>query len=153
MAEDLLDRIRREIRERLERSRAAYEESRRLEAALAALGTSARPSGPQRPSAARSQPRSPQRRRARPGANRAAILAVVRERPGVSAGEIAQATGIARSTVSTTLSRAVAAADVERTQLPGGGVGFRPVAEATDPEAAGGAPEAVPGSAPTSVDG
>lgn len=153
MAEDLLDRIRLEIRERLERSRAAYEESRRLEAALAALDPDARSSGPRRRSAAPSQPRSPRRRRARPGANREAILAVVRERPGVSAGEIAQATGIARSTVSTTLSRAAAAAEVERTQLPGGGVGFRPVAEATEENADGGTPAGAHDAAATAADG
>jgi DNA-binding transcriptional ArsR family regulator len=152
MAEDLLDRIRRELRERLERSRAAYEESRRLEAALAALGTGARPSGPRRRSAASSEPRSPRRRRARPGANRAAILAVVRERPGVSAGEIAQATGLARSTVSTTLSRAAAAAEVERTQLPGGGVGFRPVAETTEQKADSGALAGARDAAATAAD-
>jgi hypothetical protein len=39
--EDLLDRVLSEIRERLERSRAAYEESQLLERALAALGPGA----------------------------------------------------------------------------------------------------------------
>jgi hypothetical protein len=40
-----------------------------------------------------------------PGANREAIVAVVRERPDVTAGEIASATGIARATVSSTAAR------------------------------------------------
>ena len=38
MPERLLERVLREIRERLDESRSAYEESRRLEAALDALG-------------------------------------------------------------------------------------------------------------------
>jgi len=38
MAEDLLARVVREIRERRQAAQAAYEESRRLERALAALG-------------------------------------------------------------------------------------------------------------------
>jgi hypothetical protein len=153
MAEELLDRILREIRERLERSRAAYEESQRLEAALGALGTGARPSRTGRRPGASSGSRSPRRVRARPGANREAVLAVVRERPGVTGGEIAQATGIARATVATTLSRAVAASEVERTQLPGGRVGYRAAAEATDPGATGRAPEAPSAAEGPSADG
>jgi DNA-binding transcriptional ArsR family regulator len=123
MAEDLLAR---EIRERRQAAQAAYEESRRLERALAALGSEPSATAGSVPDSAR-PPRRParRRRRAAPGANREAILAVVRERPGVSAGEIAQATGIARSTVSPTLSRLIATGAAERTELPAGGVGFR----------------------------
>src|SRR5687767_4884970 len=102
MAEELLERVRREIRERKQATQAAVEESRRLERALAALGGAESRVG-SRPAASASRRSSPRRRRAAPGANRAAILALVRERPGVTAGEVAQATGIARSTVSPTL--------------------------------------------------
>jgi DNA-binding MarR family transcriptional regulator len=49
----------------------------------------------------------------------------VRDFRGAGAGEPAPATGIARSTVSPTLSRLIAAGAVERTELPAGGVGFR----------------------------
>lgn len=131
MAEDLLARVVREIRERSQLAQAAYEESRRLERALAALDPYPSRAGGSAPGR-RIRSRRPARRRARAarGANRDAILAVVRERPGVSAGEIAQATGIARSTVSPTLSRLVVAGTVERTELPSGGVGFRPGEEA-----------------------
>jgi DNA-binding transcriptional ArsR family regulator len=127
MAEDLLVRVLREIRERKQAAQAAVEESARLERALAALGreprTRAAGAEPTRSRPARRQ--SPPRKRAARGANRDAVLAVVHERPGASAGEIAQATGIARSTVPATLARLVDAEAIERTQLPGGGVGFR----------------------------
>jgi DNA-binding transcriptional ArsR family regulator len=127
MAEDLVARVLREIRDRKELAQSAYEESRRLERALAALDSDLG-RAPDSARAGRRRARKPAQRpaRARRGANREAILAVVRDRPGVSAGEIAQATGIARSTLSPTLSRLVAAGTVERTELPSGRVGFRP---------------------------
>jgi DNA-binding transcriptional ArsR family regulator len=138
MAEDLLARVVGEIRERRQAAQAAYEESRRLERALAALGSETSAiAGSVTEGPRREQRPARRRRRAAPGANREAILAAVRERPGASAGEIAQATGIARSTVSPTLSRLIAAGAVERTELPSGGVGFRPAAQGTR-EAAGG---------------
>jgi predicted HTH transcriptional regulator len=122
---DLLDRVLREIRERKERSRAAVEESRRLEAALAALqgerGGPGRGPRPRRGGRGGGGPR----RRARRGANRDAIVGVVSERPGVSAAELAGATGIARATVASTLSRLVAAGVLERVALPAGGRGYR----------------------------
>jgi DNA-binding transcriptional ArsR family regulator len=127
MGEDLLTRVLGEIRERKQLAQSAYEESRRLERALAALDSdlSGAPDSARRDRRRARKPAQP-RARAPRGANREAILAVVRDRPGVSAGEIAQATGIARSTVSPTLSRLVAAGTVERTELPSGSVGFRP---------------------------
>jgi CRP-like cAMP-binding protein len=126
MATDLLDRMLQEIRDRMEASRAAYEESQRLERALAALrsqdGRGATPESPRRrgrSSVARGRPRAPR------GANRQAILAVVGERPGVTADEVATATGIAGATVSSTVARLAASGELERVELPGGGVGFR----------------------------
>jgi DNA-binding transcriptional ArsR family regulator len=148
MAEELLERVRREIRERKQAAHAAVEESRRLERALAALGAESRVGS--RPAVSASQRSSPRRRRAAPGTNRAAILALVHERPGVTAGEIAQATGIARSTVSPTLSRLADAGAIERSELPGGRVGFRPGrgpaegAPATENDVAAGSPAIEP---------
>ena len=127
MATDLLDRILQEIRERKQASRYAYEESQRLERALAALG--AQEDGQTRlHESPRRQARSStarRRHRAAPGANRQAILAVVQERTGVTASEIAATTGIARATVGSTVARLVASGRLERVELPGGGVGFR----------------------------
>jgi DNA-binding transcriptional ArsR family regulator len=139
MAEDLLARVVREIRERRVAARAAYEESQRLERALVALDAAPRSSGGSQTDASR-RARPPGRRRkpATPGANRAAILAAVRAGPGASAGEVALVTGIPRSTVAPTLSRLIAAGSVERTELRGGGVGFRPAAEQTAAMAAEG---------------
>jgi len=126
MSEQLLERVLREIRERKQAAQAAVDESARLERALAALGQEPRARTSAAVTRSRGTRRSPRRRkRAAPGANREAILALVRERPGASAGEIAQATGIARSTVSPTLARLVDGGAIERSQVPGGGVGFR----------------------------
>ena len=103
-------------------SRAAYEESQRLEQALAALDNGAGAHAPQaRPKRSRPQPNG----RARRGSNREAILAVVSERPGLTAREISDATGIARTTVASTVTRLAANGVLERTELPAGGVGFR----------------------------
>jgi hypothetical protein len=124
MADDLLSRILGELRERKEASRAAYEESQRLEAALAALDADGNVGGVRRP-VARRGPRADVGRRAAPGANRDAIVAVVGQRPGVTAGEIASVTGIARATVSSTVARLAGSGTLERFQLPAGGVGFR----------------------------
>jgi DNA-binding transcriptional ArsR family regulator len=123
--EDLLDRVLSELRERLERSRAAYEESQVLELARPPSDP-ARARAPIAPS--RALPprgvRGPRRRRAAAARTREAILAVVRERPGVSVGEVRAATGIARSSVSVVLTRLVGEGVLRRDRLPGGGVGF-----------------------------
>jgi CRP-like cAMP-binding protein len=124
MADDLLSRILGEIRERKEASRAAYEESQRLERALAALGAD-RKEVTVRGRDVQQRRRAGGERRAAPGANRDAIVAVVRERPGVTAGEIAFATGIARATVTSTAARLTGGGTLERVELPGGGIGFR----------------------------
>jgi hypothetical protein len=127
MAEQLLDRILREIRERRAASRDAYEESQRLEAALIALGsprestsTSERPQRAERPRAgASSSTRAPR------GENLRRIREAVADRPGASAGEIASATGIARPTVASTLGKLAREGEFERAELPGGRVGYR----------------------------
>jgi DNA-binding transcriptional ArsR family regulator len=124
MADDLLSRILGEIRERKEASRVAYEESRRLERALAALETDGNEADVSRRDVRR-RARAGGDRRAAPGANRDAIAAVVRDRPGATAGEIASATGIARATVSRSAARLAGGGLLERVELPGGGVGFR----------------------------
>jgi CRP-like cAMP-binding protein len=126
MAGDLLDRILGVIRERKRVARAAYEESQQLERALVALEAGA--GEPARRRSKESRPRRARRKsggRARRGTNRDAILAAARERPGSTAREIADATGIARTTVASTLTRLAANGTVERSEPPGGGVGFR----------------------------
>ena len=137
MGDDLLRRILEEIRVRKETSRAAYEESQRLERALEALEAGATGAGAPRPAGRRRARVAAGRRRAAPGANRDAIVGVVRDRPGVTAGEIASATGIARATVSSTVARLAGGGTLERVEMPGGGVGFRlPSSARTDTAAA-----------------
>ena len=115
----------------MQAAQAAVDESARLERALAALDRG-RPDDAVKPTA---PPPRPRRRRTQPGkraargANRNAILALVAGRSGVTAGEVAEATGIVRSTVSPTLARLVSTGAVERVELPGSGVGFRAPAE------------------------
>src|SRR5215208_2327293 len=82
--EQLLDRVLREIRERLDESRSAYEESQRLEAALAVLGSRAldtghtdgrRPQTRTRRASGRAGSRAPR------GENQRRIRAAIDERP------------------------------------------------------------------------
>src|SRR4051794_1852356 len=97
MAEELFDRILGEVRERLRETRGAYEESQQLERALGALDAEPDGSVDAQRSRAPGSPRSRRPRRgpraskarARRGANREAILALVSERPGSTAREIA----------------------------------------------------------------
>lgn len=110
---DLVGQIQRDIEKRLQELRPLLEEKERLEAVLAALtnGHGAATAAPTRARSAASSSgsRAPyaggKSRRAPRGANREAILSVVRERPGVSAAEVAAITRIAKPTVHTTISQ------------------------------------------------
>jgi len=126
--EQLLDRVLREIRERRNESRAAYEESQLLQAALAALD---RGSGADT-AAGRTVPRGARQTRRKSGAraprgeNLRRIRETIEQRPGSTAGEVAAATGIGRPTVASTLGKLARGGELEKTGLPGGGVGFQP---------------------------
>jgi DNA-binding transcriptional ArsR family regulator len=112
---DLVGQIQRDIEKRLQELRPLIEEKEQLEAVLAALkngtgtGAASAPAPRARAAAPRSAGRAPyaggKSRRAPRGANRDAILSVVRERPGVSAAEVAAITRIAKPTVHTTISQ------------------------------------------------
>jgi hypothetical protein len=135
MPEQLLDRIHAEIRERLDASRAAYDESQRLTAALDALGhgevepASPRSTSTPRPRRART-PKPRARARAPRGQNLRLIREAVNDRPGATAGEIASATGIAPATVASTLGKLARDGELQRTTLPSGRVGFGIATEA-----------------------
>lgn len=112
---DLVAQIQRDIERRLQELRPLLAEKEQLEAVLAALtsepngsGSAVQPRARTRAAAAPAA-RAPyaggKRRRAPRGANREAILQVVRERPGVSAAEVADLTKIAKPTVHTTISQ------------------------------------------------
>jgi DNA-binding transcriptional ArsR family regulator len=114
---DLVGQIQRDIEKRLQELRPLIEEKEQLEAVLAALTNGVTRAGGGAASAApraraatpRPAGRAPyaagRGRRAPRGANREAILSVVRERPGVSAAEVAAITRIAKPTVHTTISQ------------------------------------------------
>ncbi|HYV16713.1 MAG TPA: helix-turn-helix domain-containing protein [Conexibacter sp.] len=112
---DLVGQIQRDIERRLQELRPLLAEKDKLEAVLVALtgdanGGAPRPRARARATAAvavaeRAPYAGGKQRRAPRGANREAILAVVRERPGVSAAEVADVTKIAKPTVHTTISQ------------------------------------------------
>jgi DNA-binding transcriptional ArsR family regulator len=123
---DLLTRIRTDIDKRLDELRPQIEEIPRLEAALKALDQAdGRSPARTKPAAARRRAtgrRPSTRKRAPRGQNREAILRVISERHGVSAGEVANATKIAKPTVYTTISKLLKEGTVKRTEdgRPGG---------------------------------
>jgi type II secretory pathway component PulJ len=133
---DLLERVLHEVRERKERARAAVEQNERLDAALVALDRDLveRAPAPQRST---NQRRTAGRPPAPRGANRAAVIGVVSERPGVSVGDVAGATGIAGAVVTRTLARLVADGTLERVELPAGTLGYRVAEAAGDERSAG----------------
>lgn len=135
MLELLLPRLKRDIDARIAELRPLVEEAERLEAAkhallaeAAAIGRAARrangapqvsngfreelrsgaastPLASTRSGASRNGDHDEDDERAPRGANQAAILAIVEERPGVSVAEIASVTKIAKPTVATTVSK------------------------------------------------
>ena len=112
---DLVGQIQRDIEKRLAELRPLIAEKEQLEAVLAALTNGSAVAAPvaptrvrattTRPAAGRAPYAAGKGRRAPRGANREAILSVVRERPGVSAAEVAEITRIAKPTVHTTISQ------------------------------------------------
>lgn len=122
---DLLQRVHAEIAERLAASRAAVAESARLQEALAALGDHHQPppaAGARRRRRTRSA--RPGRPRAARGANRAAVLAALAERPGATVGELAAASGVPRRALYTLLRRLAERGEVTKRDLPGGTTGY-----------------------------
>lgn len=107
---DLVGKIQRDIEQRLQEIRPLIEEKDRLEAVLAALtgrapSTSSSPRRASGSAGGRAPYAGGRARRAPRGANREAILKAVGERPGISASEVADVTGIAKPTVHTTISQ------------------------------------------------
>lgn len=118
----MIDRLRKEIQERLDQ---LLTEAEKLRDALAALnprgGSSAAqpkapPPTPAAPTQKRARPASPSAGRARataaPGQTKSAVLAALTDGKAMTAGEVAAATGLARPTVSTTLSKLAKSGEV-----------------------------------------
>jgi DNA-binding transcriptional ArsR family regulator len=138
---DLLAVVHAEIRERRDQLRATFDEYERLTGALAALdgardGASTPPPRRARANQATRAPRPtaapklPARKpRAPRGANRAAVLKAVSERPGASASELAAASGVSRPVVYNLLKSLTERGELVRRELPGGVAGYAPTPE------------------------
>ena len=107
----MIDTLRRQIQDRLDQ---LLGEAERLRRALAALDPRGGSRAPGRSAAARPRSAAPRQRRAQasrtrrrtaPGATKARVLAALSDGKAMTAGEVATATGLARGTVSTTLSK------------------------------------------------
>ena len=118
-----LDDVKRELRDRLNELRPLVDEYRQLERAAAALGAEPGDSPQRRPS----EPSSGAKRtkRAGRGENKQAVFQVIGERPGVSVGEIAAATGIGNPLVYGVTRNGVARGELEPVDLGGGRKGFK----------------------------
>jgi hypothetical protein len=115
----------------------AVREAERLEAAIAALDglavgdSAARASAPAPAAPARRRRPSTARRgggpakRAPRGANRAAVLGVLGERPGVGASELSSAAGVARPVLYALLKTLEERGEIAKEQPPGGTTGYR----------------------------
>src|SRR3954470_15500067 len=126
MSDEPLDRrILREIRARLNESRAAAQEYERIQAALSALEPT--PATTSRtPSRARRRTTTTSRKpRARRGANRDQALQVIADRPGVTVAELAAATGIAKNVLYSLTRTLTKRGAIERVELPPDTFGFR----------------------------
>ena len=128
MWKDVIDRLREQIQQRLDQ---LTHEADRLRKALAALdprssGTPARKAAEttgSKPAASATKPaparrtiqpaaRSP--RRTAPGATKASVLAALAGGEAMTAGEVADKTGLGRATVSTTLSKLSKTGEVQK---------------------------------------
>jgi hypothetical protein len=101
----------------------------------------------------------PTRARAPRGANRAAVLAVVRERPGVTANELAAASGVTGGTLYALLRRLTEQGELTKRELPGRQTGYAlgsdraGTASGTGSERRNEAPSQAPGVEVASTDG
>jgi predicted transcriptional regulator len=103
---DLLDRIRTEIDARLSELRPIAEEAANLQAALTALDAARPAAGASRPAQReRSGPAGRGRRATPRGQTRERIIEHVRANPGSTAGEVARALGLRRTSVATRLAQ------------------------------------------------
>jgi hypothetical protein len=148
---DLLDSIRAELRTRLDDLRPVVREYERLQEAETALGdgppkhgrragpskrgrSPARRGGPGRAGARRRPSSSAER-----AANRETVLALVRERPGITRAELKDATGLSSAGVAQNLRRLLDRGEVREDASPGGATGYRTGDGQTAPAASDGA--------------
>jgi sugar-specific transcriptional regulator TrmB len=119
-ASAVIDTIRKQTQERLNELLSEAEKLRRALAALDPRGGSSTPSPTAsrqpRPAATRQRGTRRTRRRTPPGATKARVLGALTDGKAMTAGEVAAATGLARGTVSTTLSKLAKSGDVVKAE-------------------------------------
>jgi hypothetical protein len=121
---DLLEQIRQQLSARVAELRPLVDEHARLEVALRALGEPQRPPAQTRRRAQKATPPTKPRKRAPRGANRAAVLRAVEDRPGATNSELAAVSGVKSSTLSTLLARLVKDGELQPQTLPTGRTGY-----------------------------
>jgi hypothetical protein len=110
---DLIDTIRREIDDRLGELRPLAQEAANLEAALVALdGTGNAGAAPPRRGVASPRRVTPDGRRGR--VSREQLIEYVRAHPGSTAGDVASALGLKRTSVSTRLAQLAKAGELTK---------------------------------------
>ncbi|OAI39984.1 hypothetical protein AYO39_02195 [Actinobacteria bacterium SCGC AG-212-D09] len=118
----MIDTIRKQIQERLNE---LLGEAEKLRRALTALDPRSGSPAPGRPARTRPQAAAPRlrtsqasrtRRRTAPGATKARVLGALSDGKAMTAGEVATATGLARGTVSTTLSKLAKSGEVVKAE-------------------------------------
>jgi hypothetical protein len=149
---DLLDSIRVELRTRLDELRPLVLEYERLQEAEAALADGSPTSGKRagQPKRGGSQARRrgatrAQRTGSRRGSsssaeregNRERVVALVRERPGITKAELKDAAGLSSAGVAQNLRRMLDRGEVREEALPGGATGYRLAKDRTPPSTSG----------------
>jgi hypothetical protein len=134
---DLLDSIRAQLRTRLDELRPLVREYERLQEAEAALADGSPATGTRagRPQRGGSQARRGGARRvasrrrsgllAERDANRDNVLALLRERPGITKAELKDAVGLSSAGVAQNLRRMLDRGEIREEALPGGASGYR----------------------------
>jgi hypothetical protein len=151
---DLLDSIRAQLRTRLDELRPLVREYERLQEAEAALadgsptsgkragqpkrgGSQARHGGGRRSGARRAGSRRRSNSSAEREVNRETVVALVRERPGITKAELKDAAGLSSAGVAQNLRRMLDRGEVREEALPGGATGYRIADDRTAPSAGG----------------
>jgi len=151
---DLLNSIRAELRTRLDELRPLVREYERLQQAEAVLadgsptsgkragqpkrgGAQARPGGGRRGAARRTGSRRRLSSSAEREGNREKVVALVRERPGITKAELKDAARLSSAGVAQNLRRMLDRGEVREEALPGGATGYRIADDQTPPSASG----------------
>jgi winged helix-turn-helix DNA-binding protein len=151
---ELLDSIRAELRTRLDELRPLVREYERLHEAEAALADGSPTSGKRAGQATRRGSQTPRdgarrggstrtgsRRRSTSSADREAnrekVVALVRERPGITKAELKDAAGLSSAGVAQHLRRMLDRGQVRQEALPSGATGYRIADDRTAPSASG----------------